>query len=110
MPERLRFYLDEMVPPAVASGLRRREVNVLTTQEAGQVGASDDEQLAFANRKSRTVFTMDEDFLEMAVTETRCGIVFLAQRRFSVGRAVHGLYRLWETRTPDSIRGLVEFL
>ena len=100
-----------MVPPTVASGLHRRAVDVLTTQEAGQVGASDEEQLAFAIRERRAIFTMDEDFLEMAAqNHEHHGVVFLAQRRFTVGRAVHGLFRLWEARTPDSLAGIVDFL
>ena len=41
-----QFYLDEHIHSAVAEGLRRRGVNVLTVQEAGKTGLSDREQLA----------------------------------------------------------------
>ena len=41
---KIKFYLDEHVNPAVADGLRRRGVDVLTTQEAGMLGASDEVQ------------------------------------------------------------------
>ena len=43
MSERVKFYLDEHVNPAVASGLRRRGVDVLTTQEAGMLSTSDED-------------------------------------------------------------------
>jgi hypothetical protein len=46
--EQVKFYLDENVPRAVAEGLRRRGVDVLTVQEAENSGLSDHEQLTFA--------------------------------------------------------------
>ena len=46
MAERINFYLDEHVPTAVASGLRRRGVDVLTVQEAGMLEAEDEAHLA----------------------------------------------------------------
>ena len=38
---RIRFFTDEQVSKAVAMGLRRRGVEVLTVPEAGTLGASD---------------------------------------------------------------------
>jgi predicted nuclease of predicted toxin-antitoxin system len=40
-------------------------VDVLTCQEAGMLAASDKEQLAFAARTGRIVFTHDTDFLKL---------------------------------------------
>ncbi len=60
MSARVKFYLDEHVNPAVATGLRRRDVDVLTTQEADMLGASDEEHLALATSQNRVVFTQDE--------------------------------------------------
>ncbi len=48
MANRIRFYLDQNVAHAIAEGLRRRSVDTLTAQEAGKCGASDEEQIAFA--------------------------------------------------------------
>jgi hypothetical protein len=39
--QRISFYLDEHVARAVALGLRRRGIDVLTVQEAGSAGESD---------------------------------------------------------------------
>ncbi len=44
----VKFYTDEHSANAIAEGLRRRGVDALTTVEAGMLGASDEEQLAFA--------------------------------------------------------------
>ena len=38
--EQIEFYLDEHIHSAVAEGLRRRGVSVLTVQEVGRAGLS----------------------------------------------------------------------
>ena len=43
--EQLKFYLDEHIHSAIAQGLRRRGVDVMTVQDAGRTGLSDREQL-----------------------------------------------------------------
>ena len=57
MADLIRWYMDEHAPRAVAQGLRRRGVDVQTTQEAGMLHAPDDLQLNFATRQGRAVFT-----------------------------------------------------
>jgi hypothetical protein len=80
MASAIKLYLDEHVDPDVAKGLRRHEVDVLTTQEAGKVHADDDVQLAFAISEGRAIFTQDTDFLRMAsTTTTHFGIIFAPQ-------------------------------
>ncbi len=44
----IRFYTDEHIASAIIAGLRRRGVDVYTTQEAKMRGKSDKEQLALA--------------------------------------------------------------
>ncbi|MDB9309053.1 hypothetical protein PN471_10460 [Aphanizomenon sp. CS-733/32] len=53
MIERIKFHLDESVSNAIALGLRRREINVTTTSEAGLIGVSDREQIASTPERSR---------------------------------------------------------
>jgi hypothetical protein len=48
MPQTIRFHLDEHCDPAIAAGLRRRGIDVTTTLEAGLNGATDEEQVAYA--------------------------------------------------------------
>jgi len=55
--ERVKFYLDEHVPRSVTKALRRLGIDVRTTQEAGQRGKPDPEQLAFAAREGRILVT-----------------------------------------------------
>ena len=44
---------------AVVQGLRAGGVDVLTTVEANQCGATDQDQLAFAGRQRRTIYTFN---------------------------------------------------
>ena len=54
MSGQVKFYLDEHVHSAVAAGLRRRDVDVLMTKEAGMLSASDVEHLALASSESQS--------------------------------------------------------
>lgn len=56
--EQIRFYFDEHIPAAVAEGLTRRGVDVLTVQEAARVGLPDTAQLDYAYSIARVVVTM----------------------------------------------------
>ena len=76
----LRLHLDENVDHAVAQGLRLRGMDVTTTTDANLIGATDDQQLSFALRENRVIFTQDQDFLRhhQAGSE-HAGIVYSRQ-------------------------------
>jgi len=58
----IRFYFDEHLPNAVATGLRANGVDVLTVIEAGRIGLPDAEQLRFATKDDRVMVTHDVDY------------------------------------------------
>jgi predicted nuclease of predicted toxin-antitoxin system len=53
----IKLYLDEDVDVLIADLVRARGFVATTTQEAGQIHASDSAQLAFAASQGRTIFT-----------------------------------------------------
>jgi predicted nuclease of predicted toxin-antitoxin system len=55
----VKFYLDENVPSAIADFLRKRQVDALTAEEAGNRGRRDAEQLAFATQAGRCLVTFN---------------------------------------------------
>jgi predicted nuclease of predicted toxin-antitoxin system len=55
----VRLYLDRHITPRLAVDLRGRGYDVLTTQEAGQDTAPDEEQLAFAAAEHRAILTFN---------------------------------------------------
>jgi uncharacterized protein with PIN domain len=108
--EQIRFYLDEHVPKAVAEGLRRRGVDVLTVQEAGNSGLSDHEQLNFALENGCVIVTMDSDFLQLAVQGiTHPGIAYASPRK-SIGELIGALRLLSDVLTPAEMENHLEFL
>ncbi|MDM8523822.1 DUF5615 family PIN-like protein [Desulfococcaceae bacterium HSG8] len=77
MKNRIKFYLDEHVSKAVAKGLRRRGIDVITVVEAGLLGETDEEHLERAKSERRTIFTQDDDFLRLhAASNEHAGIVY----------------------------------
>lgn len=110
MSEPVKYYLDEHVHPAIAAGLRRRGVNVLTTQEAGMLGASDEEHLILAANQERVIFTQDEDFLRLhARGEEHEGIVY-ARQRTAIGYIVRSLMLIFEVISADEMKNRIEFI
>jgi predicted nuclease of predicted toxin-antitoxin system len=82
MAGEVKFYMDEHVPPAVTHGLRLRGIDVLTTKEAGMLGASDEAQLRLAAGQGGVLFSQDEDFLALhRQGVSHAGIAMLLSRR-----------------------------
>lgn len=61
---RIRLYLDEDVPMSLAQALKNRGVDVKTTQEIGNTGKTDIEQLKYAANANRVMVTHNtRDFI-----------------------------------------------
>ncbi len=110
MSGRISFYTDEHVAKAVVRGLRQRGVDVVTVVEAGLLGASDPEHLAWARREGRVLFTQDEDFLSLtAAGAEHTGVVYTPQGT-SIGRIIRGLMLIYEVLDAAEMVGHIEFL
>ena len=106
----IKYYTDEHIPSAVVAGLRRRGINVLTTVEAGMLGATDEAQLALATEQQRVLFTQDDDFLSLHATGIEhAGIVYVHQGA-SIGHLVRGLHFIFQVLSPEKMTNHVEFL
>jgi predicted nuclease of predicted toxin-antitoxin system len=102
--------MDEHVPTAVSQGLRRRGVDVLTTQEAGLLSVSDEEHLKFAAEAGRIIFTQDADFLRLhAARFPHKGIIYAPQQT-SISNIIRGLMLICDLYTPEDMVNHVEFL
>ena len=80
----IEIYLDENVHVLIARIIQSHGFKAVTTQDVGRKGASDSEQLEYANRQGCTILTHDRvDFEELAAEyfatgKNHCGIVILA--------------------------------
>ena len=111
MSKRIKFHLDENVSNAIAQGLRRRGIDVTTTPEVGLMAASDEEQIEFALKEERVIFTQDDDFLRLHQRGiTHNGIAYCRQRSRSIGEIIKTLILIWEFIEPEAIKGQVEFI
>ncbi len=110
MSEPIQFYMDEHIPKAVTEGLRRRGVDVLTVQEAGMLGASDQDHLALAIKEHRVILTRDADFLRMhADGQRNYGIVFVPHN-IQVGTMLRRLMVLFDVLSAEDMINHIEFL
>lgn len=116
----MKLYLDEMISPRVADGLRQRGHDVVATVERDALGASDIRQLALAIREERALVTYNiADFVTIARASARlgrdhAGIVLVSDRRFppsDVGGLVRALDELLQ-RHPGggALRNQTTFL
>jgi predicted nuclease of predicted toxin-antitoxin system len=109
----VRFYLDEHIHGAVASGLRQHGIDVLTAQEAGRSGLPDPDQLAFATAEDRVLVTHDTDFLALtAGGATHAGIAWCDSTKFRnlVGPLLQMLRLLHGVMDRDAMKNRVEYL
>ena len=110
MSATISLYTDEHVPVAVVEGLRRRGIDVLSTQEAGMLGASDEQQLDLASSQGRVIFTQDDDFLRLHVQGvSHSGIVYTHQQT-PIGEIIRGLMLVCQVLEASEMQGHVEFL
>ncbi len=101
---------------SLVRALRARGVDVLTALEAGKVGCSDEEQLAYATKEGRVLFSFNirdyyrlhQAFLERG--ESHAGIILARQQRYSIGELTRRLLRLIATKSAEEMRNHVEFL
>jgi predicted nuclease of predicted toxin-antitoxin system len=111
MSNKIKFHLDENVSNAIANGLRMRGVDVTNSPEERLIGASDEQQLAFAFSQKRVIFTFDDDFLSLASTGIEhCGVIYARQQRQSIGKIIGDLVLVWECLEPEYMYNNIEFL
>jgi predicted nuclease of predicted toxin-antitoxin system len=88
----IELYLDEDVDVLVADFVRARGFSVTTTRDAGQLGSTDAEQLAFAAREQKALVTHNRKHFES-----------LARAYLLEGRSHSGWRRaIRPTRSPDA--------
>ncbi len=106
----LRYHLDEHLPSEIAHGLRRRQIECSTTNEAGLIAASDDKQLDYAIQEQRVLVTHDRDFVRMNTRRPdHFGIVLLTGDRH-FGAVIRDLETLAGTGATNDMRGVLMYL
>jgi len=111
---RIRLYLDEDVPLSFAEALINRGVDAITTQQAGNYKKSDPEQLVYAVKEGRTIFTHNKkDFMLLhneclGTGKEHSGIILSDQ--LPVGTLLKRFMKLWFSLTASDMKNRLEFL
>jgi predicted nuclease of predicted toxin-antitoxin system len=108
----LAYYFDQNVPRAIAIGLRRLGIDVLTSDEDGAADWPDERILERATALERIVFSCDADFLELAADllthgQPFAGVVHAHQLQITIGQAVRDLELIARVLTAEEIRNQV---
>jgi Domain of unknown function (DUF5615) len=111
----LRFYMDVHVPAAITEGLRRRGIDVLTSQEDGTRQSKDEQLLIRSTEIGRILVSQDEDLLNLTARWQSsgwdfAGLVFAPQEGGSIGRYVDDLELIAVCCTEQELRGVVQHL
>jgi Domain of unknown function (DUF5615) len=111
----LALYMDQHVPRAITTGLRLRNVDVLTAFEDAFSDADDPELLDRATALGRVLFSQDDDLLAEAARRQAAGIpfsgvIYAHQLRVSIGACVHDLEIIATAGEPEDLRQQVLFL
>lgn len=110
MPAKPKFHLDESVTVVVAKGLRSRDRDCSTTQEAGLMAVSDPEQLAYAKAEDRVLITADQDFLALVKDDLEHpGVIYWGSGRH-FGLLIKSIDELCYETTAEELRGTVTYL
>lgn len=110
-----KYYLDVHVPAAITAGLRRRGIDLLTSQEDHTREADDEALLARATALSRVLFSQDQDLLRISSNWQSAGrhfsgVVFSSQQGVSIGRCIEDLELLAQCYTSEELNDRVIFL
>jgi len=111
----LRLYMDVHIPNAIADGLRRRGVDVLTAQEDASDTTPDSALLDRASSLGRVLFTYDDDLLvEAALRQVRgerfSGVIYAKVLEVSIGASVRYLELLAKVYDPEDVANIVTHL
>ena len=113
----VRLYVDEDAGEnAFVQGLRARGVDVLTTVEANRCGTTDHDQLAFATRQGRSIYTFNvSDFASLHAEHLRqsidhVGILVIPDQRCSVSEKIRRLASFLGNITGEEMVNRMEYL
>jgi len=111
---RIKFYLDEDVPLSFGEALKTRGVDALSTQEAGNKGFTDLEQMLFTVEHGRVIIThnkkdfmlLHKHYLEMK--KHHHGIILTDQQ--PIGILLKRVMKLWFAVNSEEMINRLEFL
>ncbi|MCH7752085.1 MAG: DUF5615 family PIN-like protein [Planctomycetes bacterium] len=111
----LLLYMDVHVHRGITLGLRRRGIDVLTSQEDETTTLPDDLLLDRASQLRRILFSQDRDFLRetsnrLSIGRASAGVVYAHPLRVPIGTCIADLEILAKLCTPEEMANQVIYL
>ena len=112
----IRLYLDEdATHNRLLQALHNRGVDVISTATAGQISQADEDQLAWALRDRRVIYSFNvRDFYRLhrerlEQNQPHAGII-LSRQNYGIGDQLRGLLQLIAAKPAEAMENQVEFL
>lgn len=107
-----RLYMDVHIPSPITASLRRRGVDVITSQEDGTREVGDEQLMEQAVVQGRILFTEDTDLLGIAASWQSAGrdfpgLIYAHQLGPGVGRIIDDLELLMLCTDPEELQNRV---
>lgn len=111
----LPLLMDVHVPVAITAGLRRRGIDVLTSQEDGSDQLPDDRLLVRSTELGRVLFSQDDDLLALAAQWQQegtafKGVIYAHQLSAGIGALVNDLELVLSCCSADEVASGVTYL
>jgi predicted nuclease of predicted toxin-antitoxin system len=109
------LYMDVHIPSAISDALRRRGLDVLTSQDDGFATLDDEALLARATSLGRVLMTQDHDFLRISADWQHQGRPFVGIRfarlvGVSLGIVIDDAQIALECSDPDQLHDRITYL
>lgn len=113
---KIRLYLDEdTMDSDLLTALRRRNVDIIATGEAQMLSRSDEEQLQWALKHQRVIYSFNvRDFYRIHTNwikkkQNHSGII-LGSQTHSIGEQMRRFLRIIASKPAENMKNQVEFL
>ena len=111
------WYLDEdVIERSLIQALRNSKINIITTPETNNLGSTDEEQLRWANKNQRVIYTynvgdfcrLHKKFIHKNINHS--GILLGKQKRYSIGEQLQGILNLMSQSSSEEMKNKLFFL
>lgn len=114
---KILLYIDEdSMDEDFVQALRSRNVDALTVADVGMLQKSDEEQLDWARKNCRVIFSFNaRDFYRLHTTllaqgSSHMGIILAPQQQYGIGNLMRAVLKLINTKSAADMQGQIEFL
>jgi hypothetical protein len=109
------LYMDVHIPRAIANGLRRLDVDVLTAQGDGTTTLAAPALLDRATQLGRALYSQDDDLLTEArrrivEDEPFAGVIYSHQLNSPIGRCIQDLEIIAKASDPEDLASQIIFI